>query len=171
MAIKQTHHFDIEKVFKELGHDDSDFIVFLNNNSHPSPIIQENQSKATDVIDKFICSIESNGLLKVKSKDTIKYYLSFLSRFKKYIIEEHKEILFADINEIIFNGFIERINANNKKNIKHSTYNTYTSILKRMCTFAAENNYTNKNINYKFTKIPSTLLPRYLSHTQIKDFF
>lgn len=169
MPIEQIHNYDVEKFFKEIGHDYTDFIDYLNNKSKSPLIPDSTQYSAVYVINEFINSIQKSNLLQIKSMNTVKYYLSFLLRFKQYIDENHKDILFSDLNEILFNNFIQFTNQINESKLTHGSFNTYISIIRRMCTFAVENDYTIKNINYKFNKISYTTLPRYLSHHQINE--
>ncbi len=170
MAIKQTHNFDVEAIFKELGHNYSDFQDFLKEKSYNSSSVKKESVTAIHVLDHFIDTVEKSSVSGIKSSDTTKYYLSFLNRFKKYLDEVHKDIPFTNINEVVFNGFVEHTNHRNESRLKHGSFNTYISIFRRVCTFATENDFTKKNNNYKFKKIPYRLLPRYFNQDQVKDF-
>lgn len=171
MAIKETANYDIEKVFKEFGHDYSDFIKYMKNNSSSTPVMENEQYSATYVVNEFISNIEKDNLLQIKSSDTVKYYLSFLYRFNNFLNENHKEKLFLDLNEKVFYNFVEHTNRVNNSPLAQSSINTYISIVRKVCTFAVENDYVTKNINYKFNKISYTKLPRYFSNQQLHDLF
>lgn len=174
MAIKQTINYNVEEIFRELGHDYSDFINYLSTKTDQINI--DTQASKLDytldfVLEEFTKSIQLNSLIKVKSKNTTKYYLSFIQRFQLFITEKHSNLMFYHLNEIVFNQFIEWTNMFNGKSLHPNSINTYLTIIRRLCTFAYENDYSSKNLNYKFRKIKIRTLPRYFSAEQLKNFF
>ena len=174
MPIKETINYDIEKILLELGHNYSDFINFLSN----SPTKQVDQLNGTNlnftlevVISEFTKSIKNEALIEVKSKNTTKYYLSFLQRFQLFVAKKHTDLLFHNLNEKVFHQFIEWINENNGSKLNQNSINTYLTIIRKICTFAYENEFAKKNLNYKFKKIKMRNLPRYFNTKQLKSFF
>lgn len=172
MAIKKSTNYNIEEVFNDLGYNFSDFVKYIehtNSTVDYSEVTTLKQSTVKQVINKFITNINKDILLEIKSTNTVKYYISFLLRFSDFIDNKYKDLLFIDLNEIIFHEFIENTNEINRSKLSHGSINTYTSILRRVCTFSYENDYTNKNISYKFKKIDYSTLPKYFSEKQIKE--
>lgn len=173
MAIRKSTNYNIQEVFDDFGYDYTDFIKYMEDNSTPSTTRnkEREQCSSSQVINEFIININKDALLEIKSSNTIKYYLSFLLRFMKFINEKYPDLLFIDLNEIIFHKFIGYTNEINNSKLSHGSINTYISILRKVCTFAHENDFIHKNINYKFNKISFNTLPRYMSEEQIEGIF
>lgn len=171
MAIKQRVDFDIENLFQELGHDYSDFISFLKNKSTKEQKTSSESYSLLFIIHEFLKTIHQETLINIKSKNTTKYYLSFLIRFSDFIKEKHEMLQLAEMNEIIFHEFVEWTNIKNRQNLKPGSINTYLTIVRKMCTFAYENDFASKNYNYKFKKIKFFTMPRYFTNQQLNLFF
>lgn len=173
MAIKQNISGNVKEMFTSLGYEYADFVKYMEEKdtfSHQK-MINSLDYTVIDIINKFTQKINNDIQLKIKSHNTKKHYLSFLSRFSKFINKNHNDLLFQDLNENIFYSFVDYTNEINNKKLVHSSINTYITIIKKICTFAAENDYVSKNFNYKFNKISYTKLPRYLSEEQVSDLF
>ncbi|GGA40605.1 tyrosine-type recombinase/integrase [Psychrobacillus lasiicapitis] len=169
MGKKISLTADLKKLLNESGIDHTDFLAYLTK----TPVENKNQSEeqtftVLHIIDDFISMLNRNEFLKIKSKDTMKYYLSFLKRFKNYIEDKYIDLPFKDLNEIIFYNFI---NDTSTTNLKHSSINTYIRVIKKLCTFANENDYCSKNFGYKFKFISYSTLPRYFSKSQLESIF
>lgn len=160
---------DLKSLLMENGIDHADFLSYLTNNSMTNNVSNNKQEfTVLNIIDEFIYFLNRNELLEIKSSNTTKYYISFLLRFKQYIEEQNKDLLFKNLNEIIFYDFI---NESSGIKLKHSSINTYIRIIKRLCTFATENDYCTKNINYKFNLLSFSALPRYFNQNHLKAIF
>lgn len=174
MPIQIKSKYNYKEICKELGIEYSQFIGLINNKDNPQIKTQNSslQYSAIYVIDMFLGELNDMGVLKVKSINTIKYYKSFLTRFRSYIETTNKTLLFNDLNEDIFYSFVSTINSTKERPInKKSTINTYISILKKLCTFATEKEYVEKNKGYKFKKNSEFYLPRYLNNDQLSEIF
>ncbi|MGB5945314.1 tyrosine-type recombinase/integrase [Paenisporosarcina sp.] len=174
MAIKITSTYDIKEVLKENGIDYSDFISYIDSKSekpNESIIEDKDQNTLIYVIDRYISVLKQNDLLQIKSKNTTKYYLSFLTRLKQFINIRNKDLLFSQFNEVVFNDFINDININKNIKISHGSINTYIAIVRRLCSFAAEENLISKNINFRFNLLRTSTLPRYFSKNQLTVIF
>lgn len=155
---------ELKKILIENGIDHSDFLTYLTKNPDNGVTIEKTEHTLLQIIDFFIEYLVKYKVLGIKSSTTIKYYLSFLLRFKEFILRYNKEILFKDLNEIIFNEFLH---DTNKGKLNHNSMNTYLRIIKRLCTFANQNDYYSKNISYKFHLLTHSSLPRYFNEDQI----
>lgn len=166
MPIKKTSKYNIEEICQDLKLDYNDFLLFISktgNNSHNDLIEQLN---ALSVIEEFVNSLLLQEIRNVKSKNTVKYYLSFLKRLRKYILQVNQDLLFSEINEELLYDFID---SNGK--IGRSSINTYFGIMQRLCSFAFEKGYSSKNFGYKFNKVRTNHLPRYFTDTQLRNIF
>lgn len=156
---------DLKNMLIENGIDHKDFLSYLTKTSQDQVVNEIKEFTLSHVINEFIIHLSSTELLGIKSRNTTKYYLSFLIRLQQYVDNQHKDILFSELNEIIFYDFI---NETAKIKLKHSSINTYIRLLKRLCSFANENDYCSKNLSYKFNLLSSSTLPRYFNKDQIK---
>ncbi|MDN4607957.1 tyrosine-type recombinase/integrase [Sporosarcina highlanderae] len=172
MAIKQKVNYDIESLFQELGHNYSDFLTFLNNNSSNHLVEPRSENyPLLFIIQEFSKTIDQETLINVKSKNTTNYYSSFLRRFREFIMEKHESLQMAELNEVIFHEFVEWTNTINGQNLKPGSINTYLTIVRKICTFAYEKDLASKNFNYKFKKIKLYTLPRYFTYQDLTLFF
>lgn len=174
MAIRKNIDYDLQEVCDDLGIDISDLRKLVESPTYSGTqniINTQIEYTAEQVIQKFIESILSGYHLELMSQNTTKYYLSFLKRFEHFLNKEYTNLLFNNLNEIIFHKFIAQINLDNDKNLSLGSINTYTSILKKLCTFAYQNDYAAKNINFRFRKVSNSTLPRYFSNEQLENIF
>ena len=170
MTIKKYTSYDNDfyKQFSlEHGIEFGDLISLINGSDKPL----DNNFTVLNIMEKFIHHISLGNEIKIKSKNTVKYYVSFLNRFKDFISEYHPSLLLKDLNEVIFYNYINKTNTETKKPLSRSSINTYLAILRKLCSFAMENDFIDKNYNYKFKIISTSTLPRYLSIDQINFFF
>ncbi|MGM0836749.1 MAG: tyrosine-type recombinase/integrase [Bacillota bacterium] len=163
MPIKHVSKFSIKEMCEDLKIDYNDFLVFINNKRDGNVAHVNESLTALFVIDDFINTLLRQEIIGVKSKNTVKYYLSFLKRLKDYIISNNKELLFSEINEALLYNMTE--------SIERSSINTYIGILQRLCSFASEHGYTSKNLGFKFNKIKTSYLPRYFTDSLLKQIF
>lgn len=174
MAIKKSIDYDLQEVCNDLGINIADLKKLVKNpdsTNSKKNINSKISYSAEQVIQKFIANIRNGENLDFMSHNTTKYYLSFLNRFSKFLVRNYDNLSFIDLNEVIFHKFIAQINSENEKKLSLGSINTYTSILKKLCTFAYQHDYAPKNINYKFRKVPNETLPRYFSNEQLKWIF
>lgn len=170
MAITSISKYNYKEICNELGIEYSDFLALVNNKESISNHHNTIRCTALFVIDKFIESIKKQKIIRVKSKNTTKYYLSFLLRLKVFISEKHPNLLFSEMNEkFLYDFFLQSTKSDTI--ISQSSINTYTAIVKKLCSFAFENDFLDKNISSKFNKIKVKYLPRYFTNNQIKKIF
>lgn len=175
MPIEIQSKYNYRELAQDLGKDYDDLIAFLTNGKRIEIPIDVKRINAVDVIDQFKDSILQKQMAGTMSNRTVKYYLSFLNRFKSFIVTNNNELLFTELNEeILYNFFMEMASKKKKRKdvsfcYSQSSLNTYIIIVKRLCTFAFEKEFTLKNLSYKFKKINTHYLPRYFNKEQIKD--
>jgi site-specific recombinase XerD len=173
MPIKEVSKYNYKEICSELKIDYNDFLALIQRGSTKIfPSSDLTQQNANFVIEKFINSLLQHEFRKIKSANTIKYYLSFLNRFNSYLYHSYPDLLFLELNEEIFFKFIDHQKKENETSeLTQSSINTYIAILKKLCTFSVEKGYINKNIGYKFRKIKVNYLPRYFTHQHLRNIF
>jgi len=178
MPIKEFSKFNYKDICDEYGIDYNDFLSLIPNKGNASYKNKDVKSvTALEVIEHFTQSLLHQKLRKIKSKNTVKYYLSFLLRLNGFLNKNHKDLLFEDFNEEVIYGFIDEINKDREldKNelspLTQNTINTYIAIIKRICTYSVEKGFMDKNIGFKFSKIKISYLPRYFTSEQLIHLF
>jgi site-specific recombinase XerD len=178
MPIKEVSKYNYKEVCDELGIDFNDFLSLAQSKGIAnSETIKVKHTTALEVIKNFTNSLLHQNIRKVKSKNTVKYYVSFLQRLDTFLNKNNKDLLFKDFNEEVLYQFIDEVNNEREKAkgdpspLSQSTLNTYIAIIKRICTYSVENGYIDKNMSYKFKKIKINYLPRYFSNEQLKNIF
>lgn len=174
MPIEIKLSMDHKKFCEDLGISQEQLLGLINNNQHQNKdkTVLKSSSKALDVIEQFLISLDKQEVTKVKSKNSLKYYKSFLLRFKKFIQSDLPDLLFIDISEEHFYKFLQ--NCKSRKSVEEvslGTKNTYLAILKKLISFSLEQELITKNISYRFEKNSYSLLPRYFNHDQLKTIF
>jgi site-specific recombinase XerD len=165
MPIKEVSNYNIKEVCVDLNIDYDDLLLLINKKSIiKTNLCQHTEPKAIYVIEEFIKHIFNQLEIQKISKNTLKYYLSFLTRLKSYILE--KDLLFTQMNEEMIYEIIDT-----SKKIERSTINTYIGIMKRLCTFAEEKGHISKDLSFKFKKIKVSYLPRYFTTDQLNSIF
>src|SRR5690606_22497488 len=96
---------------------------FLNNKSSKEKKPSSETHSLLFIIHEFSKTIHQETLINIKSKNTTKYYLSFLVRFSDFIKDKHEMLQLAEMNEIIFHEFIEWTNFINGQNLKPGSIN------------------------------------------------
>ncbi|MGM9987700.1 MAG: tyrosine-type recombinase/integrase [Bacillaceae bacterium] len=169
MAIKIQSNFNYKKMCEEAGVDFKAFELLMQTKD---PAISLNkvdkQHTVINVIDKFIESLDKEKKMNTKSMNTIKYYKSFLNRFKSFLQEQHKSLLFTNLNHAIFSDFLIST-FDSELEAKQSSINTYVAIIKALCSFAVKHDYIHKNMGNRFKKSKIQYLPRYFNNNQITD--
>jgi site-specific recombinase XerD len=180
MPIKEVSKYNYKEICNELKIDYDEFLSFISSNGESNvSLTRSKHTKAIEVIESFANSLLIQDIRKIKSKNTIKYYLSFLHRFILFLKKNYENIPFEDLNEEIIYRFIDETNKNiscdnnniSKSSLSQSSLNTYVAIIKRICTYATEKGYLDKNIGFKFRKIKISYLPRYFTKAQLRKIF
>lgn len=168
MPIRETKKNNIKEICQEWNIDYEDFLLLLNKKGTIANISESSaQFKAIFIIEEFSNHILRQEMRGIKSRTTKKYYFSFLSRLKSYILQLNKDLLFSEINEELIFQVIEHSN----KKLERSSINTYMGIMKLLCSFATEKGFCSKNLGFKFKKIKVSYLPRYFTNDQLKEIF
>jgi site-specific recombinase XerD len=176
MPIKEVSKYNYKDICDELKIDYDEFLSFISKKSESNVGHTTSKNfKAIDVIESFANSILKQDIRRIKSKNTIKYYLSFLHRFITFLHKDYKDIQFANLNEEIIYQFTFEMKKSSDDDtslaLSQSSLNTYIAIIKRICTFATDMGYMDKNIGFKFRKIKISYLPRYFTDAQLKKIF
>lgn len=166
MPIKINSRYDMKEICEDLKIDYNEFLLLMNKKGELYNNNFNQSHNAIIVIEEFINSLIRQELTHVKSKNTVKYYISFLKRIRDYIGIKNGELLFSELNEELLYNFIE-----SNGTLKRSSINTYIGIMQRLCSFASEKEYTSKNLGYKFKKVKTSHLPRYFTNTQLTNIF
>jgi site-specific recombinase XerD len=172
MPIREVSSHNLNSFCKDYDIDLDELLTLINKKSNYKDTILESKIvKAITVIEDLIKELLTEGLREIKSPRTVKYYLSFYYRLRRYLMKVNSDILFTDLNEEILFNFIDNSIQVSKKNIGRSSINTYITLMKKLCTFAEEKGYVHKNLGYKFHKIKVHYLPRYFTNSQLSDIF
>ncbi|QHA93124.1 tyrosine-type recombinase/integrase [Bacillus sp. N1-1] len=157
MPIKIQSSFDYNKVCEDLGIKLEDLLSLVNQNG----VRKEIKTFTTlEVIDLFIDHLIIQK--DIYSSNTLKYYFSFLNRYRAFLTSTNEVSYINDLNEDSIMRFLLSNNIKSK-----GTINTYKSITRKLLRFAHEHQYLEKDIRYKFPKHKYHLLPKYFSDEQI----
>lgn len=168
MKKKLTIKNELKKMLLENGIDYSDFVSYLNSNLTNALIIESKENTTViNVIDLFVHHLAQE----TNSQNNLLYNLKLLNNFKFFIQTHHTQLLLEDLNDIIFRDFIEDINTKNNIKLTQSSINIYTILIKKLCTFAAENNLTTVDVSNKFNLRSRSTFPQYFKQDKIEDFF
>lgn len=110
------------------------------------------------VIDEYLSTLKNN---KRKSKNTVVYYGFILNRFKRFLISNNPELNISDLNENLFDEFLNTCRPIKEKTLKPKTQNTYTAIVRNILVYAYTRNYLNKDITNQFKSVKHEILPKY----------
>lgn len=119
-----------------------------------------NEKTILFVIEEYIKTLKLN---RSKSKLTIKYYITILCSFGKFITARKANSYISEITEELFIEFTYTCRPVKGDKLSARTYNTYLAIISNLMEFAITLKYMSSDDRKKIDKIRSEILPRYLS--------
>ncbi|WP_442603626.1 tyrosine-type recombinase/integrase [Paenibacillus sp. KN14-4R] len=111
------------------------------------------------VIEEYIKTIELNTS---KSQLTIKYYITILRRFGRFILSKEAKYKMAEITEELFIEFTNSCKPLKGDKLSGRTYNTYRAIIRNLMEYALTRKYISEDLRNKIDKMNGEILPRYL---------
>lgn len=168
MAINRQSSLDIDEVCLEFGINKSDLLALVENGGLAGIEKKDKKTSSTFVFQSFLTALEASQISNIRSDRTTQNYTSLIKRFLSYL--EDKSIFFEELNEKIILEFLlkkgEELNT-----LSIGTINTYFAIVRKVASYAYENDIVSKNINYRFKKCSYYTLPKYFSHQQLGNIF
>ncbi|KAB2335112.1 tyrosine-type recombinase/integrase [Bacillus mesophilum] len=168
MPIELKLSMDHKKFCEELGISQEQLLNLLNQNQNRNTQSPKSSPNALVVIEQFLINLEKQEVSKIKAKNSFKYYKSFLSRFKNFLLSTSPDLLLEDLNQEHLYDFLQICKPRKSNGVSLGTQNTYIAILKKLVSFSLEQGLISKDIRYRFEKTSYSLLPRYFSPKQLR---
>ncbi|MEK3661945.1 tyrosine-type recombinase/integrase [Paenibacillus sp. FSL F4-0236] len=111
------------------------------------------------VIEEYILTLKMN---RIKSELTIKYYITVLRKFARFLLLKESEFKMVDLTEELFFEFTDTCKPRKEEKLTARTFNTYQAIIKNVMDFAHTRRYVSEDLRFKIEKFRGELLPRYL---------
>ncbi|CAH1208556.1 Tyrosine recombinase XerC [Paenibacillus auburnensis] len=116
------------------------------------------QRLLSSVIDEYLIALKVN---KRKSKATIDFYIIILNKFSRFLTSKTHSLYISDLNENLFDEFLNTCTPLKGSKLKAKTQNTYSAIIRNILVFAYTKNYINTDIKNQFQFIKHEVLPKY----------
>ncbi|RKL64964.1 hypothetical protein CR203_23435 [Salipaludibacillus neizhouensis] len=167
MPIKIQSEANYDAVCLDLGITIDELVEF-SKNKHNYSVGPIKCLSTLQVIEEFTLNLKEMYSANRRSVETLKTYMNFIERLKKFIEKQYPTLLISEINENHLHELLSTSVPRKGNKLSTRTLNKYLAIIRKMLEFSFERGYVGKDLRYKFQIGKTKTLPRYLSDSQIE---